>query len=396
MYFQQALNNVQRDFDLQSGSGTLQGKITDENSEPVPFANIAVEKDGKVITGGMSDFDGNYKIKPIPSGIITVKASSVGYKSENVNGLKITQSNVTFQNFSLTTSENKLDEVRIMSYKVPLIARDQVEAGGVVYQEDIDKMPGRSSATVSNSNHFDTDIWHKMDRSSDRESQAEYYAKPKNHSSTSHISHHLQNNVVNLQYDIDIPYSILGDNKDYLIKIKEVKAEVRYVHYATPKIDKDVFLVAELTQWQDLNLLSGKANLYYQGTYTGNSYLDLSQAGDTLNLSLGRDHNIMISRTANKSTSNKQFLGNNVKQVVAWDISIRNQKKTPIFLIVKDQYPISEYKSTEIESIDASNAKVDSKKGLLTWELNINGEEKAALSFKYSIKYLKGLTLDLE
>ena len=49
--------------------GTLNGTITDASTgEPIPFANVTIEENGNVVTVGMTDFDGNYSINPIPAG----------------------------------------------------------------------------------------------------------------------------------------------------------------------------------------------------------------------------------------------------------------------------------------------------------------------------------------
>ena len=69
--------------------GRLKGKITDDTGEPVPFANIIVEKGGTQVGGASSDFDGNYDINPIPPGTYTLKASCIGLNPFVLNGLVI-------------------------------------------------------------------------------------------------------------------------------------------------------------------------------------------------------------------------------------------------------------------------------------------------------------------
>jgi hypothetical protein len=131
-------------------SGTIKGKVFDaDTGEPMPFANVSVVKDGEIITGGMTDFDGVYQIKPVPVGRFTVKASTMGYKTVAFSNVQINNSKITFQDFKLPSSVSKLEEVVVKEYKVPLISKDQVESGGTVTQEDIDKMPGRSAQAVA-------------------------------------------------------------------------------------------------------------------------------------------------------------------------------------------------------------------------------------------------------
>ena len=131
-------------------SGTLKGKVLDgDTGEPIPFANVSVLQNGKVITGGMTDFDGKYTIKPVPVGKFTVNASYMGYSTIALNNVQVNNSKITFQDFKLPASVSKLDEVVVKEYKVPLISKDQVESGGTISQEDIDKMPGRSATAVA-------------------------------------------------------------------------------------------------------------------------------------------------------------------------------------------------------------------------------------------------------
>lgn len=131
-------------------SGTLQGKVLEEETgEPIPFANVSIEENGNTIAGGMTDFDGKYQIKPIPSGRYDVKASYVGYATLQYNNVQIPAGKITFQDFELKASAEVLEEVEVKEYKVPLISKDQTESGGTVSSEDIAKMPGRSADAVA-------------------------------------------------------------------------------------------------------------------------------------------------------------------------------------------------------------------------------------------------------
>ncbi len=131
-------------------SGTLQGKVLDATTgEAIAFANVSIESNGQIITGGMTDFDGKFVIKPIPAGTYDVKASYVGYHPLQYKGMKIMSGKITFQDFRITASVQQLNEVEVKEYKVPLISKDQTQAGGSVTSEEISKMPGRSAEAVA-------------------------------------------------------------------------------------------------------------------------------------------------------------------------------------------------------------------------------------------------------
>jgi len=90
---------------------------------------------------------------------------------------------------------------------------------------------------------------------------------------------------------------------------------------------------------EQLNLLNGeKAGIYYQGTYTGESFIDAGEAADTLRLSLGRDRSILVKREGNKEVNDKRVIGSNVKETVGWDITVKNNKESKIRITVMDQF----------------------------------------------------------
>ncbi|HBS87007.1 MAG: hypothetical protein A2W91_02205 [Bacteroidetes bacterium GWF2_38_335] len=134
---------------IYSQSGTLQGKVVDKTTgETIPFANVSIINDGAIVTGGVTDIDGKYVIKPIPAGTYTVKCSNMGYSPVQYNGVLIRAGKITFQDFTIGASAELLPTVEVKTYKVPLIDKE----GGsstTVTAEDIAKMPGRSATAVA-------------------------------------------------------------------------------------------------------------------------------------------------------------------------------------------------------------------------------------------------------
>ena len=129
--------------------GRLKGKVTDETGEPVPFANIVLEKGGTLIGGATSDFDGNYDINPIPPGTYDLKATFVGYNNYVLNGIIIPGNRITDWNIRMQSGSVSLSEVTIVDYEVPLISRDNTTSGASITAEEIAKLPNRSATGVA-------------------------------------------------------------------------------------------------------------------------------------------------------------------------------------------------------------------------------------------------------
>jgi hypothetical protein len=129
----------------QASSGTLKGKVTDKDTgEPLPLANIVVFLNGNLITGGTTDFDGFYTIKPIDPGTYDVQFTMVGYQPITLSRIPISSGKIQTADVALIAG-SELKAVEIIDFKVPLIDKDGGASGGTVTREEINKMPSRSA-----------------------------------------------------------------------------------------------------------------------------------------------------------------------------------------------------------------------------------------------------------
>ncbi|MEO8591503.1 MAG: carboxypeptidase regulatory-like domain-containing protein [Flavobacteriales bacterium] len=133
----------------QAGAGSLKGKITDKISgEPLPFVNVVIENRGTQVSGGATDFDGEYFIKPIDPGTYDVIVTYVGYQPQKQTGVVVNSNTITFLNLQLSAGV-ELKEFQVIAYTVPLIQRDGGASGGTVTRDQIAKMPGRSANSIA-------------------------------------------------------------------------------------------------------------------------------------------------------------------------------------------------------------------------------------------------------
>ncbi|NQY11357.1 MAG: von Willebrand factor type A domain-containing protein [Flavobacteriales bacterium] len=131
----------------QSAYGSIRGKLTDgATGETLPFVNIEVSLRDSIIAGGSTDFNGLYYIKGIPMGIYDITATFIGYPTLKTTDIIITEG-LHIVDLKLTSGGGiKLDEVMIVSFKIPLIDKK----GGsscVVSGESLRRMPGRGVAS---------------------------------------------------------------------------------------------------------------------------------------------------------------------------------------------------------------------------------------------------------
>jgi prefoldin subunit 5 len=316
----------------------VKGRIYDESNQPIMYASILVE--GTTI-GTTTDDKGNYTLQ-LPYGKNYLKVNYVGYKEQKVPvftsviNIKLIESSKELQEVMVTSNYESLSRVAGVS-----VMRDKVEEKINVPTEEM-------------------------------------------------------HNATTFSYEVELPYTIPNDGKTYTVDMKEQSATADYIYKCVPKLDKQAFLTARLTGWEDYNLLDGQANIYFEGTYMGQTLLNPSAAEDTLQISLGRDKAVTINRTKLKDFSKRSFFGDRKTATRAFEISVRNNKNQPIHILVEDQVPVSTQKEIEVDKLEYKDAAADDITGKLTWNLQIPSATEKKLGFKYAVKYPKEYHFALE
>jgi TonB-dependent SusC/RagA subfamily outer membrane receptor len=202
-------------------------------------------------------------------------------------------------------------------------------------------------------------------------------------------------NELNVTFDVELPYDIPTNGKEQTATLKEYNVKALYNYYAVPKLDKDAYLITELADWEQLNLLPGEANIIFEGTYVGKSFVDPASTMDTLSLTLGRDKRVVIKKDKLVDYSSVKFLGSNKVQKSTYELTVKNNKKDTIRMLLKDQFPVSTNKEIEVELLENGGASVNPEIGLLTWKLQLAPGEVKKVRFSYNVKYPKDKLVNL-
>jgi len=194
---------------------------------------------------------------------------------------------------------------------------------------------------------------------------------------------------LNAEFNIATPQSVPSGPKPIIMDIQHSTLNARYEYSVVPKLDKNAFLMAYVTGWEDLSLLQGSANIFFEGTYVGQTFIDPNQVKDTIALSLGRDPRIVVTREKSKELSSRKMIGTHQRETAAWTIKIRNNKNESVKISVEDQIPVSVNSLIEVSAAEAAGANWDKQTGKLKWTLNVNPAENKTLTFRYDVKYPK-------
>jgi uncharacterized protein (TIGR02231 family) len=196
-------------------------------------------------------------------------------------------------------------------------------------------------------------------------------------------------NQMAVEYDIKIKQDIQADGKEHIVPITSYELPAVYTYHTVPKLDQHAFLLAKVADYNQFNLLPGTTNIFFEGMYVGQTYLNPEVTGDSLILSLGRDDRISVKRDILKDYTSSKVIGTNKKEVKGYETIVRNNKTVPVIIEVLDQVPISQNKDIVVEIEDMSDAQYTEDYGKLLWKLNLAPGESKKIRLVYSVKYPK-------
>ena len=113
-------------------TGKLAGKVTDENGNPVPLANVII--DGTEI-GARTKDNGTYIIINIPPGTYNIFCSRGGYTPRKTTGVKINLDLTTMQNFTLTKSAIEIEGYEVTEARVEMVEPSKTNSGKTITAE---------------------------------------------------------------------------------------------------------------------------------------------------------------------------------------------------------------------------------------------------------------------
>jgi hypothetical protein len=326
------------------------GKLYDASTgEPLVGATVMIKGTG---IGTATDLDGNFRLAlPPNSDILVVKY--IGY-----NDVEMWPS--VNMNIALQPSTQTLDAVVVT---------------------------GQSRRTVSESISYAPGVVAKGKK---------YDADDKGYLAGNNATTTVVAQPTTYVFVIDEPYTIISNGKPNGVGIKDYELPAYYEYYCAPKLDKDAFLTAQITGWEKFELIDGEANVYFENTYIGKSLIDLTNTDDTLQVSLGRDKNVVVDLVKTKEFTQRQVLGSNRIDKRAWEITVKNKKKQEINLVLQDRFPIPQNNEITVDNVDVAGSDFNKDTGILTWRMKLATGEEKKVSPKYSVKYPKGRVIYLE
>lgn len=368
---------------------TIHGEVLDiSTGEPLAFAKIAIGGDERNFV--TTDATGKFSFQ-VPRNVTTFNVSYLGYNNQYIS------INAPYFKVALIPQDIAMEDLKSL---------ELYYGDGLAYSEygnyaaDADAGYDYEYEYLSGSTLEEVQITsgkNRRDKAKREEKAPSYNYSVSANAQTLSTSIAVQ--VVKdlrMEFVIETPFSIPSDNADHRVPIAVYQMPANYEYHSVPKFDEGVFLVAQISGWEKLNLLSGESNIYFDGTYIGKSYVDVNSTKDTISFSFGKDNKMKVERKRSQEMSKTKLVGSRYKYEVTWDFTIRNNGGGNIPIIIKDHYPISVNNDIKVKEGTHEGAAYDENTHILTWKFVTKTGETKNFKFDYTVDYGNGQVMNLE
>ncbi len=199
-----------------------------------------------------------------------------------------------------------------------------------------------------------------------------------------------------VEYTLPAPLDIPSSNKPSKVELQKHVLEAEVFYYCVSKLDTDAFLIAKISGWESLNMIEGEVSIFQGNEYVGKTYLNPAEMDDDMEISLGRDKGVIVTREKGKDMTSKGMIGKNKNALREWIITVRNTKSKSIKMKLIDQLPISTDGEVTVDAVEISGAEHDKETGILTWTMEIPAGGSSKKVLKYEVSYPKTGTVYLD
>lgn len=204
-----------------------------------------------------------------------------------------------------------------------------------------------------------------------------------------------ESSQLNLSYNIDVPYTILSNNKSHSVALQNIEIPATYEYVCTPKYDTSVYLTAKIKDYNQLNLLDGEAQVIFENVYVGKTYIQAQNTKDELVVSLGKDNNLSVTRTMKNEKEGNKMFSSKKEQSFNYEITARNNKRETVEIKIFDQAPISENKDIEVNITEKSRGLFHPETGEISWDIKLKPAQTEKIKFGFSVRSAKDKELYL-
>lgn len=197
-----------------------------------------------------------------------------------------------------------------------------------------------------------------------------------------------------LVYRVRRPMSAPSDGQPHKTTVTRLDLDAAVDYLTVPALAPEAYLRATVTNTSQELLLPGRARIFRDGAYIGETRLDTVAAGAEFELQFGVDDQIRVERKLRRRQASKALLGGVRTVDIGYQITVANHRDEQSRITVKDHFPVATDGEIKVRLREASPAPAtQTDLGELTWQLTLASGESADLRYRFTVEHPAQVTV---
>ncbi len=200
-------------------------------------------------------------------------------------------------------------------------------------------------------------------------------------------------NPIQVNYQINGKVNVLS-GKEKIIKVKEEAIKSEMIYLAQPSVSSSAFLIARFESVDELKLLPGEAQVFYDKSYVGSLDINSLSGRNTIELSLGKAKDIFVKRTLVNNSSEKSSFGSKMIYTKHYECEVKNTGTVDVKVLIRDHVPLSASESVEVDYLLIPEVAIPEKSGIFSFNVTIKPKEKVEYKLELEVTVKNNKTIN--
>jgi uncharacterized protein (TIGR02231 family) len=189
-------------------------------------------------------------------------------------------------------------------------------------------------------------------------------------------------------YEVARPIAVPADGNPHKTTIARIDLDADVDHIAVPVLAPEAYLRATVTNNSPLLLLPGRARVFRDGQYTGETSLETIAPGEEFELQLGVDDQVRIERKLHRRATSKAVVGGSRTVDIGYETTVENHRPVTARISVHDHIPLSTDGDIKVRLREATPSPDEQTDlGELTWELTLEAGKSAIIRHRFTVEH---------
>jgi uncharacterized protein (TIGR02231 family) len=196
-------------------------------------------------------------------------------------------------------------------------------------------------------------------------------------------------------YQVTRPIAVPADGNPHKTAIAQLDLHAALDYLAVPVLAPEAYLRATVTNNSPLLLLPGRARVFKDGQFTGETAVETVAPGEEFELQLGVDDQIRIERKLHRRATSKAVIGGSRTVDIAYETTVSSHRPGSAKISVHDHIPVSTDGEIRVKLRETSpNPSEQDDLGELTWELTLAEGDTATIGYRFTVEHPAQVTVD--